>query len=60
MQIESMGGMAKAIEAGIPKLRIEECAAKRQAAIDCGKGKCFPSGNYYYRPVGSFDVCNRH
>lgn len=36
-EIESMGGMAKAIEAGIPKLRIEECAAKRQAAIDCGK-----------------------
>ncbi|KAG5441075.1 Methylmalonyl-CoA mutase, mitochondrial [Clonorchis sinensis] len=36
-EIESMGGMAKAIEAGIPKLRIEECAAKRQAAIDCGQ-----------------------
>ncbi|VDP88699.1 unnamed protein product [Echinostoma caproni] len=38
-EIESMGGMAKAIEAGIPKLRIEECAAKRQAAIDSGKGE---------------------
>lgn len=36
-EIESMGGMAKAIESGIPKLRIEECAAKRQAAIDCGQ-----------------------
>ncbi|KAF5405551.1 Methylmalonyl Coenzyme A mutase [Paragonimus heterotremus] len=36
-EIEAMGGMAKAIEAGIPKLRIEECAAKRQAAIDSGK-----------------------
>ncbi|RTG88734.1 methylmalonyl-CoA mutase [Schistosoma bovis] len=33
-KIEHMGGMAKAIESGIPKLRIEECAAKRQAAID--------------------------
>ncbi|CAH8631545.1 hypothetical protein MS3_00009503 [Schistosoma haematobium] len=33
-EIEHMGGMAKAIESGIPKLRIEECAAKRQAAID--------------------------
>ncbi|KAL3320343.1 hypothetical protein Ciccas_000983 [Cichlidogyrus casuarinus] len=35
--IEEMGGMAKAVEAGIPKLRIEECAAKRQANIDSGK-----------------------
>lgn len=33
-EIESMGGMAKAIEAGIPKLRIEEAAAKTQARID--------------------------
>ncbi|CAH8554007.1 unnamed protein product [Schistosoma turkestanicum] len=33
-EIEKLGGMAKAIETGIPKLRIEECAAKRQAAID--------------------------
>lgn len=35
-----MGGMAKAIESGIPKLRIEECAAKRQAAIDSCQGYC--------------------
>lgn len=34
-----MGGMAKAIEAGLPKLRIEECAAKRQAAIDSCQGE---------------------
>src|SRR5690606_30053608 len=33
---ESLGGMAKAIEAGIPKLRIEEAAAKTQARIDAG------------------------
>lgn len=33
-----MGGMAKAVAAGMPKLRIEECAAKRQARIDSGKG----------------------
>src|SRR5690606_14127917 len=31
------GGMAKAIEAGIPKMRIEEAAAKKQARIDSGK-----------------------
>ncbi|MBL7997120.1 MAG: methylmalonyl-CoA mutase [Candidatus Kapabacteria bacterium] len=35
--VEAMGGMTKAIEAGIPKMRIEESAAKRQAAIDQGK-----------------------
>src|SRR5207342_1702113 len=35
-EVEEMGGMAKAIEAGIPKLRIEEAAAKTQARIDAG------------------------
>src|SRR6202521_2608451 len=35
-EVESLGGMAKAIEAGIPKLRIEEAAAKTQARIDSG------------------------
>lgn len=34
-----MGGMAKAVAEGIPKLRIEECAARRQARIDSGKRK---------------------
>lgn len=34
--IEEMGGMAKAVAEGIPKLRIEECAARRQARIDSG------------------------
>lgn len=34
-----MGGMAKAVASGMPKLRIEECAAKRQARIDSGAGK---------------------
>src|SRR5699024_3191584 len=33
-EIEDLGGMAKAIETGIPKLKIEEAAAKRQAQID--------------------------
>jgi methylmalonyl-CoA mutase len=36
-EVEDMGGMAKAIEAGIPKMRIEEAAARRQARIDTGK-----------------------
>jgi methylmalonyl-CoA mutase len=35
-EVETLGGMAKAIEAGIPKLRIEEAAAKTQARIDSG------------------------
>ncbi|CAF1394597.1 unnamed protein product [Adineta ricciae] len=36
-EVEEMGGMAKAIVAGVPKLKIEECAARRQAMIDDGK-----------------------
>ena len=36
-EVEELGGMAKAIETGIPKLRIEEAAAKKQARIDSGK-----------------------
>ena len=36
-EIEALGGMAKAIETGLPKLRIEEAAAKKQAQIDSGK-----------------------
>jgi methylmalonyl-CoA mutase len=35
-EVEAMGGMARAIDAGMPKLRIEECAARRQARIDRG------------------------
>jgi methylmalonyl-CoA mutase len=36
-EVEQMGGMAKAIETGMPKMRIEEAAARRQARIDLGK-----------------------
>ena len=36
-EIDELGGMAKAIESGLPKMRIEESAAKRQAKIDSGK-----------------------
>ena len=36
-EVESLGGMTKAIEAGLPKLKIEEVAARKQARIDSGK-----------------------
>ena len=36
-EVESLGGMVKAIEAGVPKLRIEEAAARTQARIDSGR-----------------------
>jgi methylmalonyl-CoA mutase len=36
-EVESMGGMTKAVESGMPKLRIEESAAKRQARVDRGE-----------------------
>jgi methylmalonyl-CoA mutase len=36
-EVEGLGGMAKAIETGIPKMRIEEAAARRQALIDSGR-----------------------
>ncbi len=36
-EVEELGGMAKAIEAGVPKLRIEEAAARTQARIDSGR-----------------------
>lgn len=38
-EVESLGGMAKAIEKGVPKLRIEEAAARKQARIDSGQDK---------------------
>jgi len=36
-EVEAMGGMAKAIESGLPKMKIEEAAARKQARIDSGK-----------------------
>jgi methylmalonyl-CoA mutase len=38
-EVEDLGGMSKAIETGLPKMRIEEAAAKRQARIDTGKDR---------------------
>ncbi len=48
-EIEKLGGMAKAIDAGIPKLRIEEAAAKTQARIDSGQQTVV--GVNKYRPL---------
>ena len=36
-EVEALGGMTKAVECGMPKLRIEEAAARRQARIDRGE-----------------------
>ena len=47
-EVEELGGMAKAIEAGIPKLRIEEAAARTQARIDAGQQAVI--GVNKYRP----------
>ncbi|MGA3015292.1 MAG: methylmalonyl-CoA mutase [Bacteroidales bacterium] len=38
-EVEKLGGMAKAIETGVPKMRIEEASARKQARIDSGKDK---------------------
>ena len=46
LEIEELGGMAKAIETGVPKMRIEEAAARRQANIDCGKEKIIGVNTY--------------
>ena len=39
IKVEELGGMAKAVAEGMPKLKIEECAARRQARIDSGSGQ---------------------
>ena len=39
LEVESHGGMAKAVASGMPKLRIEEASAKKQARIDSGSGE---------------------
>src|SRR5258708_4493987 len=48
-EVEALGGMAKAIEAGVPKLRIEEASAKTQARIDAGKQAVI--GVKKYKPI---------
>jgi methylmalonyl-CoA mutase len=46
-EVEQLGGMARAIEAGMPKLRIEECAARRQARIDRGEDVVVGVNKYF-------------
>jgi methylmalonyl-CoA mutase len=53
-EVEALGGMAKAIEQGVPKLRIEEVSARTQARIDSGAQSVV--GVNRYRPDGEDDI----
>jgi methylmalonyl-CoA mutase len=55
-EVEELGGMAKAIEAGIPKLRIEEAAAKTQARIDAGRQSVIGVNKYRPTSESAIDV----
>jgi methylmalonyl-CoA mutase len=55
-EIEGLGGMAKAIETGIPKMRIEEAAARRQAQIDSGRETIVGVNKYQPAEEDQFDV----
>jgi methylmalonyl-CoA mutase len=55
-EVEQLGGMAKAIEAGIPKLRIEEAAAKTQARIDAGQQSVIGVNKYRTEQETPIDV----
>ncbi|MCM3765193.1 methylmalonyl-CoA mutase [Neobacillus niacini] len=60
-EIENLGGMAKAIETGLPKMRIEEAAAKRQAQIDSGKETIIGVNRYRLEteePIDILDIDN--
>jgi methylmalonyl-CoA mutase len=60
-EIESLGGMAKAIESGIPKMRIEEAAARRQARIDSGREVIIGVNKYRLdkeEPIEILDIDN--
>lgn len=61
-EVEALGGMTKAIEAGIPKLRIEEAAARKQARIDSGQDIIVGVNNYRLEtedPLQLLDVDNQ-
>ncbi len=53
-EVEALGGMAKAIEAGVPKLRIEEASAKTQARIDAGRQSVI--GVNKYKPTSEAQI----
>ena len=55
-EIEQLGGMAKAIESGIPKMRIEEAAARRQARIDSGEEVIIGINQYKTEEKENFDI----
>jgi len=60
-EVEEMGGMTKAVEAGMPKLRIEEAAARRQARIDRGEEVVVGVNKYQpeeKEPVDFLDIDN--
>ena len=60
-EIEELGGMAKAIETGLPKLKIEEAAAKRQAQIDSGVETIIGVNKYQLEeeePIDILDIDN--
>jgi methylmalonyl-CoA mutase len=61
-EIEELGGMTKAIEAGIPKLRIEEAAARKQARIDSGQDIIVSVNKYQLDqedPIQTLEVDNQ-
>lgn len=55
-EIETLGGMTKAIEAGIPKLRIEEASARRQAKIDSAKETIVGLNKYRLEQEAPIDI----
>ncbi len=55
-EVESLGGMAKAIETGIPKLRIEEAAARKQARIDSGEDTIVGINKYRLEKEEAIDI----
>src|SRR6476659_5313596 len=55
-EVEALGGMTKAVESGMPKLRIEEAAARRQAAIDRGDEVIVGVNKYRLAEEGHVDV----
>ncbi len=55
-EVEELGGMAKAIEQGLPKLRIEEAAARKQARIDSGEEKIIGVNIFQVTDNESFEI----
>ncbi|MBR5585312.1 MAG: methylmalonyl-CoA mutase, partial [Alistipes sp.] len=55
-EVESLGGMAKAIETGVPKMRIEEAAARTQARIDSGEEKIIGLNEYRLAKEAPIDI----